>query len=269
MRRGANFKTPRVSRISSFAVIGCLASWMMLEATVGKPSKAVLDFMAAYKIDSDEVWEVHGSTWVVKHKALERVAAEQGIIWDRPAMVETSAADGIAVMVVFGKLGDKSEWSMGEASPKNNKNAYPYAMAEKRAKDRVILKLLATHGALYSEAEADEFTQRQNPHVTRPEDIMPRTEYDRNGNPIDNIPTPDPSAVKKLRVVDQRPIFAEMQKEIQATGSVKELQGWAEANKDRLGSLKPDWQEFLRGVYREHMDALRDLDAGDEARMAS
>ncbi len=236
---------------------------------MGKPSKQILEFMEAYKIDSDEIWEVHGSTWVVKHKALERVAAEVGIVWDRPAMVETRAADGIAVMVVFGKLGDKTEWSMGEASPKNNKNAYPYAMAEKRAKDRVIFKLLNTHGALYSESEADEFEQRRNPHVTRPEDIVPRTEYDERGNPVDNIPLADPSSIKKLRVADQRPIFEAMQREIQATGSLPELTKWAADNKDRLGSLKPDWQEYLRGVFAEHRDAIRTLEAGDKQRMAS
>jgi hypothetical protein len=35
--------------------------------------------------------------------------------------------------------------------------AYPFAMAEKRAKDRVILKLIALHGLVYSEEEADDF----------------------------------------------------------------------------------------------------------------
>lgn len=236
---------------------------------MGRPSKAVMAFMEQYKIDSDEIWEVHGSTWVVKHKALERVAAEKGIKWDRPAIIEHDAANKIAVMCVFGSLGDRTEWSIGEASPANNKNAYCYAMAEKRGKDRVILKLLNGHGELYSEAEADEFTEpRKNPHVTRPSDIVPATEYDSNGQPIDNIPAPDPSAVKKLRVVDQRPIFSALQTEIHATGSVSELQAWADKNKDRLGALKPDWQEFLRGVYREHMDGLRNLEAGDEARLA-
>jgi hypothetical protein len=37
--------------------------------------------------------------------------------------------------------------------------AYVYAMAEKRAKDRVILKLIELHGLVYSEEEADEFKQ--------------------------------------------------------------------------------------------------------------
>ncbi len=126
---------------------------------MGRPSKEVLAFMETYKIDSDEIWEVHGSTWVVKHRALERVAAEQGIVFDRPAIIENNAKEKIAVICVFGKLNDRDEWSIGEASPANNKNAYCYAMAEKRGKDRVILKLLNAHGSLYSEAEADEFKE--------------------------------------------------------------------------------------------------------------
>lgn len=236
---------------------------------MGKPSKAVLDFMEKYQIDSDEIWEVHGSTWVVKHKALERVAVEVGVKWERPSVQVCDLTAKIAVICAFGKLGDHEEWSFGEASPANNKNSYPMAMAEKRARDRVILKLLVSHGALYSESEADEFTQpRQNPHVTRPSDIVPKAEYDENGEVIDNIPAPSPDAIKKLRVVDQRPIFAAMQKEIQATGSIAELQNWAATNKDRLGSLKPDWQDFLRGVFAEHRDAIRQLDQGDDNRMA-
>jgi hypothetical protein len=236
---------------------------------MAKPSKAVLEFMEKYGVDSDEIWEVHGSTWVVKHKALERVAVEVGVKWERPSVQVCDLTAKIAVICAFGKLGDHEEWSFGEASPANNKNSYPMAMAEKRARDRVILKLLVSHGALYSESEADEFTQsRQNPHVTRPSDIVPKAEYDEYGEVIDNIPAPSPDAIKKLRVVDQRPIFAAMQKEIQATGSISELQNWASTNKDRLGSLKPDWQDFLRGVFAEHRDAIRQLDQGDDNRMA-
>ena len=40
---------------------------------------------------------------------------------------------------------------------KNCRNDYPFAMAEKRAKDRVILKLLGVAGDTYSEEEADAF----------------------------------------------------------------------------------------------------------------
>jgi hypothetical protein len=236
---------------------------------MGKPSQAVMDFMSKYGIDSDEIWEVHGATWVVKHKALERVAVEVGVKWDRPSVQVCDLANKIAVICAFGKLGEHEEWSFGEASPANNKNSYPMAMAEKRARDRVILKLLVSHGALYSESEAEEFTQpRQNPHVTRPSDIVPSTDYDEHGEIIDNIPHASPT--KKLRVSDQRPLFDQIQKEAHAFGDTKKFLAWMrdENTIARVADFKPDWQEIFRGVCKEHLAELRKQDAGDDMRMA-
>lgn len=236
---------------------------------MGKPSQGVLDFMAKYKVDSDEIWEVHGSTWVVKHKALERVAVEVGIVWLRPSVQVCDLANKIAVICAFGKLGDREEWSFGEASPANNKNSYPVAMAEKRARDRVILKLLVTHGALYSESEADEFEQpkRTNPHVTRPDDIVPSPEYGEHGEIIDNIPHAPPA--NKLRVADQRPLFDSIQKEAHTFGDAKKFVAWMnDANTiARVADFKADWQAIFRGVCKEHLTELRKQGAGDEMRM--
>ena len=103
-------------------------------------------------------WDCHG-TFVLLHKALERVAAHKNITFDPPTVIESDIASKSVVIVVTGHLGDKSEWSFGEAATYNNKNAYPFAMAEKRAKDRVILKLVGLHGHVYSEEEADDFKQ--------------------------------------------------------------------------------------------------------------
>ena len=225
--------------------------------------------MEKYKIDSDEIWEVHGSTWVVKHKALERVAVEVGVIWLKPEVHVCDPIGKIAVICAYGKLGDREEWSFGEASPANNKNSYAVAMAEKRARDRVILKLLVSHGALYSESEADEFTQpRQNPHVTRPADIVPPPDYDEHGEIIDNIPHAEPT--KKLRVSDQRPLFDAIQKEAHAFGDTKKFLAWMKDENTiaRVADFKPDWQEIFRGVCKEHLSELRKQDAGDDMRMA-
>lgn len=108
----------------------------------------------------DALWDCHG-TWVAYHKAIERIAAKADIVFDMPTIVEANSAAKTAVVVVKGKMGDnedyREEWSFGEASPANNKNAYPYAMAEKRAKDRVVLKLIGLHGLVYSEEESDDF----------------------------------------------------------------------------------------------------------------
>lgn len=236
---------------------------------MGRPSKAVMAFMEAYGVESDEVWEVHGSTWVVKHKALERVAAEKGITFDRPSVIACDLAAKSMIVCAFGKMGDKNEWSFGEAAPANCKNAYFAAMAEKRARDRVILKLLVTHGALYSESEADEFTEpRQNPHVTRPADILPAADYDEHGEVIDNIP--HAPASQKLRVADQRPLFAEIQKEAHAFGDSKKFVAWMNDPKTiaRVADFKADWQEMFRGLCKEHLTALRTQERGDDMRMA-
>lgn len=193
---------------------------------MAKPSKEILDFMALHKIDTDEIWEVHGNSWCIKHKALERAGAAAGIIWDRPAMIETDSASGIVAICVFGKLGERVEWSIGEAAPKNNKNAYCYAMAEKRGKDRVILKLLNTHGYLYSESEFD----AEEKMATLP---------------------------KK----DAKDVYEKLQREIQACQSREQLKTWMKANKDRVLILAEDWQDVLRLQCEEMMADLREREA--------
>lgn len=233
-----------------------------------KPNPEIMDFMEKYSIDSDEIWQAPGGkAWVVKHKALERVAIEQKIAFERPAIIGCDLVEKSMVICVFGKMGDREEWTFGEASPGNNKNAYFAAMTEKRAKDRVILKLLAAHGDLYSEDEAEDF-RRQNPHVTRATDILPATEYDQHGEVIENIPHAQPA--QKLRVADQRPLFAAIQKEAHAFTESKKFLAWMADEKTiaRVADFKPDWQEMFRGVCKEHLIELRKQEAGDKMRMA-
>lgn len=203
---------------------------------MARKSKEIVDFMTAYTIADDEIWEVHNSTWVVKHKALERVAAQVGIVFDRPAIVESNAKEKIAVICVFGELGERKEWSFGEASPANNKNAYCYAMAEKRAKDRVILKLLNKHGELYSESEADEF-QSSDSSGTR--------------------------AAQKatLPKKDSRQIFDKLQSEINQCQTREQLKEWSVGNADRIKILPEDWQDILRMQYQEMSMDLKNKEA--------
>lgn len=110
-----------------------------------------------YGLARDDFWELpqKKGTWIAKHSALEVAAAKAGIQFDNPITIEAQTEAGIAVLSVTGVMSDRREWATGEASPKNNKNAYPWAMAEKRAKDRVILKLIGIHGLVYSDAEGD------------------------------------------------------------------------------------------------------------------
>ena len=192
---------------------------------MAKPSKEIMEFMALHKIDSDEIWEVHGNSWCIKHKALERAGAVAGVTWDQaPQIIENNSEKATVAICVTGRLGDRVEWSIGEAAPKNNKNSYPYAMAEKRAKDRVILKLLNTHGYLYSEAE---FEAEEKKGATLP---------------------------KK----DAKGIYEKMQAEIRSSTSRDQLKNWGTANKDRILVMPDDWQDVLRLQYEEMLADLRE-----------
>jgi len=143
---------------------------------MSKLPQARIDIFKEIGLSKEQAtWDCHG-TPVALHKALEQVAAHQGITFDPPVMIEANAEKKTVVMQVSGRLGDNVEWSVGEATTYNNKNSYPYAMAEKRAKDRVILKLIGVAGFVYSEDEADDFKN------SRPAD-MPAT-------PQPNVPPP-------------------------------------------------------------------------------
>jgi hypothetical protein len=227
---------------------------------MGKPpSPRVQEFMKAYKVDADEVWEVRqgSGNYAIKHSALERVAAERGITFDPPQISEKDSANKIVAMLVTARMGERVEWSFGEASPANNKNAYVYAMAEKRGKDRCILKLLNAHGTLYSEEELDDEPKRSNPHVTRPEDISDaEVEYDQYGNPIDNIPLGD-ERIERMKVADARPDYAAAQQEMFKIKDIDALMKWGKASANRVASWSTNWQEMFRKQFAEHRDRLR------------
>ena len=123
--------------------------------------KKVLDLLAEVGLSTHQAgWDCHG-TWVMYHKAAEKLAGYKKVKFDKPEIIHQDVGQKEVVMLVTGHCGGITEWSFGEATPSNNKNAYPYAMAEKRAKDRVILKLLGFHGDVYTDTEIDDQVQQQ------------------------------------------------------------------------------------------------------------
>lgn len=112
-------------------------------------------------LNRDDVWQIQQS-YVVKHKALERLAAQLEIMFDDPEIIRCERDE--AVIRVTGWLGEVREWSIGEALVNANYRVsgrmapYVWAMAEKRAKDRVILKLAGLYG-VYSEDELADKTE--------------------------------------------------------------------------------------------------------------
>lgn len=123
---------------------------------VKKLNAVIAEKLKQYGFDHTAAWDCHG-TWVVYHNVLEKIAVQEGIQFN-PLIVHSGDQNNVAIEAT-GTMEIKDneiliQSSIGEASPKNCKNAYPWAMAEKRAKDRVILKLIGLSGLVYSEEEA-------------------------------------------------------------------------------------------------------------------
>jgi hypothetical protein len=122
----------------------------------------IADILAKYdETMTGNVWWVQNRP-VIYHKTLERIAARAGIIFDSPVIVRAERDE--AVILVTGRRTlqeglppgaepgklypaestELVEWSIGEALVSVNyrvsgkQAAYVFAMAEKRAKDRVI-----------------------------------------------------------------------------------------------------------------------------------
>jgi hypothetical protein len=130
----------------------------------------LLEILKQYGENAEEaLWDCHG-TWVAYHKAIERIATKAGVTYADPKVLV--ARPEAAAILVTGTLGEKVEWSIGEAAIDLNyrvsgkQAAYPFAMAEKRGKDRVVLKLIGLHGLVYSEEESDDF-KPQKPAPTQ------------------------------------------------------------------------------------------------------
>lgn len=189
-----------------------------------------------YGLDKADFWELpqKKGTWLVKHAALEMAAAQAGIVFEPPMILEAKGSEGTAAVCVTGHLGDRAIWSIGEASPKNSRNAYPWAMAEKRAIDRVVLKLIGIHGLVYSEDEMSDADERAPRHIEA--EAPPRT-----------------------LVKDQRVIWGELRDEIDACATVEELATlWAsKLFQTEMKKLKESWKELLVQHKDDHKAILQ------------
>ena len=179
------------------------------------------------------VWRVQG-TAVIYHKTLERIAAQAKISFDEPKIIRAERDE--AVIQVTGRLGERVEWSIGEAligvnyRVSGKQAAYVYAMAEKRAKDRVILKLIELSGDVYSEEEADEFKQGRPGNGTQ-------TQEEGQRQPANDQPDYEPDEVTEWK---------EKISKLKTINAVTDLM------------LHADTQKALNDMSEGFRDAIRD-----------
>jgi hypothetical protein len=164
-------------------------------------------------LSRDDVWDVRGNP-VIKHRAMEALAMKVGIIWDKPVIIRAERDEAVVLVSGYleeggGKRSGVMEWSIGEAAigqsyqVSGKQAAFPYAMAEKRGKDRVILKLAGLTG-VYSEEEMKQQGDSNEPDEAPPPTIDSRSVYVENSlNLIEQIQTPEAVSAWLDREVEQ------------------------------------------------------------------
>jgi len=216
-------------------------------------------------IDRDSIWEVQG-TPVVKHKDVERLGAVLGVKWDVPQVLRAERDE--AVIMVIGRMADKLEWSIGEAlivqpnqvggnyKVTGKQASYPYAMAEKRGKDRVILKLADLHGDAYSSEEADDFKESSQDRQT--------DRQSSNGKPSNDKPSNDN--------IDPSKLLQDIKDDIDKTKTVKELtdlmnskdmkEDLKKLSKDEEANAKLYAQDYLKNTLGWVAPAKKEASGG-------
>tara|TARA_Y100000310_G_C20397871_1_gene675955 strand:+ start:68 stop:736 length:669 start_codon:yes stop_codon:yes gene_type:complete len=152
-----------------------------------------------YELTKNDFWELRKNSgkWIITHDACEKIAVTEGIIFDpikvisyvptiitengekvqqvkwgkefwKPAWAGTcQKKSGDVALIITGYKADNPDYKVettGEANGLNCTAEYYMAMAEKRGKDRVILKLInAYEYGIYSDVEADDFGKHEKP----------------------------------------------------------------------------------------------------------
>jgi hypothetical protein len=234
--------------------------------------KKVIDLIKELELTREEtLWDCHG-TWVMYHKALEKIAAHKGVTFDEPKVIHSDVALKSVVMLVTGRMDQRTEWSFGEATPANNKNAYPFAMSEKRAKDRVILKLVGLHGDVYSDTEIDKQAQddikeratkkTKEPPKEKPsktlEETIKETEQDRK-DIANGKYTPGEAEIDPDKIAEWEKIHQTYMKNISQLPSQSTCAFWFNKQRDVLKSMKTAVPRMYGEIEEHYTKKLQSL----------
>ena len=115
-----------------------------------------------YNLGKEDFFKIHNSV-IVTRTGVEKIAIAANInlryeVIHMDLEKKHACVKCVAEQVFDDRVVTARAESFGESTPYNTKNAYPVAMAEKRAKARAILQLTEFYSeGVYSEDEADDF----------------------------------------------------------------------------------------------------------------
>lgn len=234
------------------------------------------------EIGKDDYWKVQ-SSYVIYHKAIERLGAAIKIRWDDIQILRNERDECVILVKASRPDNGMQEWSIGESligvnyKVSGKQAAYVYAMAEKRAKDRVILKLAGLHGA-YSEEESDDFKREnrtdvgeaaesparaQSKPLPKPDNVVPMKKAEAEQSTVSVAESQEGGRV----VVDEDgvvqegpsedPFIVDLRAKLAATTEIKAVTDLMGA--ETLGKLKAIGPKELEAMRAYATERLKDL----------
>lgn len=109
-----------------------------------------------YELTPDDVFK-HKHYTIITRSGIDKIQAKAEV--DIKYALNYNSPDNKCVIIqAYATMGDKMIQTFGESSPANTTNAYPVAMAEKRAMSRAVLKLTGFYAAgAMGEDESEDF----------------------------------------------------------------------------------------------------------------
>ena len=120
-----------------------------------------------------DVWCI-GNNFILKHDALTKIAKNEGVVFHKPEVHIIYNDKQFFGVAMYGEaeLDGYKIWTTADSTTQNTMAKYYFNMAEKRLRDRQVLKLLDLYEyGLYSDVEADDF-KKQAATTTKATDYM-------------------------------------------------------------------------------------------------
>jgi len=120
-----------------------------------------------------DVWCI-GNNFILKHDALTKIAKNEGVVFHKPEVHIIYNDKQFFGVAMYGEaeLDGYKIWTTADSTTQNTMAKYYFNMAEKRLRDRQVLKLLDLYEyGLYSDVEADDF-KKQASTTTKATDYM-------------------------------------------------------------------------------------------------
>ena len=191
-----------------------------------------------YGLGQDDFWQLpqNNRVHILTHDACEKIASIEGVRYEKPEWL-SKGEGGVWAVQASGYKSDDPEnilWTTGEASKQNCTAKYLVNMAEKRAKDRLVLKLIKAYEyGIKSEEEADEFKK-------------PDTEATTAGKPVEK-----PSSNGKKEPISSLAERKRAWKEL-TTEAMNRISGTTETEDgNRIDAWKDTVQKKLIELYSQ------------------